>query len=104
MTLIRQCRVQSHEGRSEMGVYNAQLKNKEENIMAIMMAFNEQVQEDVRRMEEFDNIMRNVKPLMTIGQGKNMKVITATSIDGYFACSVGNVSEKMRKKYIENQG
>ena len=24
--------------------------------------------------------------------------------DGYFACSVGNVSEKMRKKYIENQG
>ena len=63
-----------------MGVYNAQLKNKEENIMAIMMAFNEQVQEDVRRMEEFDNIMQNAKPLMTIGQGKNMKVITATSI------------------------
>lgn len=48
--------------------------------MAIMMAFNEQVQEDVRRMEQFNNIMRNVKPLMTIGQGKNMKVITATSI------------------------
>lgn len=48
--------------------------------MAIMMAFNEQVQEDVRRMEQFNMIMRNVKPLMTIGQGKNMKVITATSI------------------------
>ena len=24
--------------------------------------------------------------------------------DGYFACSVGNASEKMLKKYIENQG
>ena len=24
--------------------------------------------------------------------------------DGYFACSVGNVSEEMLKKYIENQG
>ena len=40
--------------------------------MAIMMAFNEQVQEDVRRMEEFDNIMRNVKPLMTIGSVKRI--------------------------------
>lgn len=24
--------------------------------------------------------------------------------DGYFVCSVGNVSEEMLKKYIENQG
>lgn len=24
--------------------------------------------------------------------------------DGYFVCSVGNVSEKMLKEYIENQG
>ena len=24
--------------------------------------------------------------------------------DGYFACSMGNVSEEMLKKYIENQG
>ena len=24
--------------------------------------------------------------------------------DGYFVCSVGNVSEKMLKRYIENQG
>ena len=24
--------------------------------------------------------------------------------DGYFACSVGNVSEEMFRKYIENQG
>ena len=24
--------------------------------------------------------------------------------DGYFACSAGNVSEEMRKRYIENQG
>ena len=24
--------------------------------------------------------------------------------DGYFICSVGNVSEKMLKEYIENQG
>ena len=24
--------------------------------------------------------------------------------DGYFACSVGNVSEEMLRKYIENQG
>lgn len=24
--------------------------------------------------------------------------------DGYFACSVGNVSEEMPRKYIENQG
>lgn len=53
-----------------MGVYITRLENKEENVMAIMMAFNEQVQEDVRRMEEFDNIMRNVKPLMTIGSVK----------------------------------
>ena len=25
-------------------------------------------------------------------------------IDGYFACSVGNVSEEILKQYIENQG
>ena len=25
-------------------------------------------------------------------------------IDGYFACSVGHVSEEMLKRYIENQG
>ena len=24
--------------------------------------------------------------------------------DGYFVCSVGNVSEEMLRKYIENQG
>ena len=24
--------------------------------------------------------------------------------DGYFACSVGDVSEEMLKQYIENQG
>ena len=24
--------------------------------------------------------------------------------DGYFVCSIGNVSEKMLKEYIENQG
>ncbi len=24
--------------------------------------------------------------------------------DGYFACSVGNISEEMLRKYIENQG
>ena len=24
--------------------------------------------------------------------------------DGYFACSVGNVSEEMLKRYIEDQG
>ena len=24
--------------------------------------------------------------------------------DGYFACSVGNVSEEMLKRYMENQG
>ena len=24
--------------------------------------------------------------------------------DGYFACSVGNVSEEMLRKYMENQG
>ena len=24
--------------------------------------------------------------------------------DGYFVCSIGNVSEKMLKAYIENQG
>nr|WP_242861249.1 transposase [Acetivibrio ethanolgignens] len=24
--------------------------------------------------------------------------------DGYFACSVGNVTEEMFRKYIENQG
>ena len=24
--------------------------------------------------------------------------------DGYFACSIGNVSEEMLKEYIENQG
>ncbi len=26
------------------------------------------------------------------------------STDGYFVCSVGNVSEEMLKRYIENQG
>lgn len=34
------------------------------------------------------------------GYEKNKGLAT----DGYFACSVGNVSEEMIKKYIENQG
>ncbi|MFQ9465085.1 MAG: transposase [Gallintestinimicrobium sp.] len=32
--------------------------------------------------------------------GKNILFWT----DGYFACSVGNVSEEMLREYIENQG
>ena len=28
----------------------------------------------------------------------------ALFVDGYFVCSVGNVSEEMLRKYIENQG
>lgn len=70
----------------------------------------------IRYMEtDKDHIhyMIETEPTMSISKIVNlMKSYTTYHIwkehtfwtDGYFACSVGNVSEEMLKRYIENQG
>lgn len=71
--------------------------------MAIMMAFNEQVQEDVRRMEQFNIVMQNAKPLMTLGKGKNMKIMTASASIPLSLLRIDDKYQGMRKhKKINN--
>ena len=36
--------------------------------------------EETRRMEQFNDIVANIKPLMTVGKGKNQRVITGSAV------------------------
>ena len=59
----------------------------------------------IRYMEtDKDHIhyMIETEPIMSIS--KIVNLIKSFWTDGSFACSVGNVSEEMLRKYIENQG
>ncbi len=58
------------------------------------------------------SIVRRLKQCSTLSLWKQFSVMLAKQFwkehtfwtDGYFACSVGNVSEEMLREYIENQG
>ena len=52
-----------------------------------------------------DEELHNISYLEKISELSTKTFLERTYfLDGYFACSVGNVSEEMLRKYIENQG
>ncbi len=52
--------------------------------------------EETRRMEQFNDIMATIKPLMTSGKGKNIKVITGSTVVPLSCCFVDSRYQGMR--------
>lgn len=44
--------------------------------MSAVVALNE----ETRRMEQFNDIVANIKPLMTVGKGKNQRAVTGSTV------------------------
>lgn len=67
---------------------------------------------ETRPNANISNIVKTIKSYTTFYIWKNHKKFLSRHFwkentfwtDGYFVCSVGNVSEKQLRKYIENQG
>lgn len=67
---------------------------------------------ETRPNANISNIVKMIKSYTTFYIWKNHKKFLSKHFwkentfwtDGYFVCSVGNVSEKQLRKYIENQG
>jgi hypothetical protein len=52
--------------------------------------------EETRRMEQFNDIVANIKPLMTVGKGKNQRVITGSAVVPLSCCFVDSRYQGMR--------
>lgn len=52
--------------------------------------------EETRRMEQFNDIVANIKPLMIIGKGKNQRVITGSAVVPLSCCFVDSRYQGMR--------
>lgn len=52
--------------------------------------------EDTRRMEQFNDIVANIKPLMTTGKGKNQRAITGSAVVPLSCCFVDSRYQGMR--------
>lgn len=52
--------------------------------------------EETRRMEQFNDIVANIKPLMTSGKGKSQKTITGTAVVPLSCCFVDSRYQGMR--------
>ncbi len=52
--------------------------------------------EETRRMEQFNDIVANIKPLMTVGKGKNQRVITGSAVVPLSLCFVDSRYQGMR--------
>ena len=52
--------------------------------------------EETRRMEQFNDIVSNIKPLMTVGKGKNQRVITGSAVVPLSRCFVDSRYQGMR--------
>lgn len=52
--------------------------------------------EETRRMEQFNDIMATIKPLMTTGKGKNIKMITGSTVVPLSCCFVDSRYQGMR--------
>ena len=52
--------------------------------------------EETRRMEQFNDIVANIKPLMTIGKGRNQRVITGSAVVPLSCCFVDSRYQGMR--------
>ncbi len=60
--------------------------------MSAVVAMNE----ETRRMEQFNDIVANIKPLMTVGKGKNQRVITGSAVVPLSRCFVDSRYQGMR--------
>ena len=60
--------------------------------MSVVVAMNE----ETRRMEQFNDIVANIKPLMTIGKGRNQRVITGSAVVPLSCCFVDSRYQGMR--------
>lgn len=60
--------------------------------MSTVVAMNE----ETRRMEQFNDIVANIKPLMTVGKGKNQRVITGSAVVPLSLCFVDSRYQGMR--------
>ena len=52
--------------------------------------------EETRRMEQFNDIVANIKPLMTVGKGKNQRAITGSAVVPLSLCFVDARYQGMR--------
>ena len=57
--------------------------------MSAVVAMNE----ETRRMEQYKDIVANIKPLMTTGKGKNQRTITGSAVVPLSCCFVDRSSE-----------
>lgn len=60
--------------------------------MSTVVAMNE----ETRRMEQFNDIVANIKPLMSVGKGKNQRVITGSAVVPLSLCFVDSRYQGMR--------
>lgn len=60
--------------------------------MSAVVAMNE----ETRRMEQFNDIVANIKPLMTVGKGKNQRVITGSAVVPLSCCFTDSRYQGMR--------
>lgn len=60
--------------------------------MSAVVAMNE----ETRRMEQFNDIVSNIKPLMTVGKGKNQRAITGSAVVPLSCCFVDSRYQGMR--------
>lgn len=54
------------------------------------------ISEETRRMEQFNDIVANIKPLMTTGKGKNQRAITGSAVVPLSCCFVDSRYQGMR--------
>ena len=52
--------------------------------------------EETRRIEQFNDIVANIKPLMTVGKGKNQRAITGSAVVPLSSCFVDSRYQGMR--------
>lgn len=60
--------------------------------MSVVVAMNE----ETRRMEQYNDIVANIKPLMTTGKGKNQRAITGSAVVPLSCCFVDSRYQGMR--------
>lgn len=54
------------------------------------------INEETRRMEQFNDIVANITPLMTVGKGKNQRVVTGSAVVPLSLCFVDSRYQGMR--------
>ena len=82
--------------------------------MSAVVAMNE----ETRRMEQFNDIVANIKPLMTTGKGRNQRVITGSAVVPYHSalwmpdikvcghisiltnCGISGMRESLRRLFL----